>query len=692
MPSFHPAAGDGATTTALGAALDYAGSVYDSPRIDIHRNVLLLSGSGNRVTFSGLTLGASETVSFWIRTTATQGTVLGGGASNFGLCWQDGSGSASQTGAAYSALSVDSVSQSTAITRDALHALIADGEWHFVEVTLDLSNAAFAALQIGSGDATTFDIAGEIADFKIDGVLHLPMEGDLLDVSGNGNHGTLSGTTGSEWTTWTPDIPSYGYDGTVESIVAANAKIAWPKGNGYLLFDKDLSSGLWDATTHDPEVIDVSAWPVDDTYRIAKDAGPPIKLYARHKPDLASMATSMVFAIDTTQAGSASNAFVLPLFNTETYDFLIEWGDGTYDEITAWNQAELTHYYAEEGEYTVAIHGRCPRLYFNNTGDKAKLISITQGGDLSQSATQTSAFYGCVNLVSVDLTGADLSGVAYVTQMFRLCTSLTTFLAPGWTLAAVTIGNSMFRECSSLATIDTSGWNLALMTNGGNMFSGCVSLIALNSTYWSLDALVTADFMFYNCALLTSLDTSNWTLAALTNGTGMFYNCSSLTTLDTSNWTLEALTVGSYMFYGITLTTLDTSNWTLAAMTVGNNMFQNCASLTDLDTSNWTLDTLVTGSYMFYNCSSLTDLGISNWTLEALTNGTSMFLGVTLTTATYNRLLDTMNTNNPNTGVTFHGGNSQYDNATGGFDGAAARAALLARSPAWTITDGGPII
>jgi hypothetical protein len=133
----------------------------------------------------------------------------------------------------------------------------------------------------------------------------------------------------------------------------------------------------------------------------------------------------------------------------------------------------------------------------------------------------------------------------------------------------------------------------------------------------------------------------------------MFYN-NALTSLP-AGMTLAALTNGAYMFYNNSLTSLP-ADMTLAALTTGNLMFQN-NSLASLPT---------------------------NMTLAALTNGTQMFLGNTIATSDYSQLLVNIEANNTNTGVNFHGGSSQY-NATG----EVARDALLARTPAWVITDGG---
>jgi hypothetical protein len=60
-----------------------------------------------------------------------------------------------------------------------------------------------------------------------------------------------------------------------------------------------------------------------------------------------------------------------------------------------------------------------------------------------------------------------------------------------------------------------------------------------------------------------------------------------------------------------------------------------------------------------------------------------MFIGNTINTEDYSTLLINMESNNPNNGVNFHGGNSNYNLA-----GEVARNALISRVPAWTITDG----
>ena len=61
---------------------------------------------------------------------------------------------------------------------------------------------------------------------------------------------------------------------------------------------------------------------------------------------------------DNLSTGSSnSNQVKLPLMPNGSYNFYVNWGDGTVSSIAAWNQAEATHTYAAIGTYTITITG-----------------------------------------------------------------------------------------------------------------------------------------------------------------------------------------------------------------------------------------------------------------------------------------------------------------------------------------------
>ena len=85
---------------------------------------------------------------------------------------------------------------------------------------------------------------------------------------------------------------------------------------------------------------------------------------------------------DTTQAGSANDTVVLPLRSDGLYDFRIDWGDGkaNRDDITVYNQSEVTHQYDDTGVYTIKVVGDITGWTFNRGGDKNKILNISSWG------------------------------------------------------------------------------------------------------------------------------------------------------------------------------------------------------------------------------------------------------------------------------------------------------------------------
>ena len=66
----------------------------------------------------------------------------------------------------------------------------------------------------------------------------------------------------------------------------------------------------------------------------------------------------------------------LPLRSGYTYNFMVQWGDGTSSEVTSHDDADITHTYATAGDHTVTISGTMETIFFSNSGDKDKIISI----------------------------------------------------------------------------------------------------------------------------------------------------------------------------------------------------------------------------------------------------------------------------------------------------------------------------
>ena len=120
-----------------------------------------------------------------------------------------------------------------------------------------------------------------------------------------------------------------------------------------------------------------------------------------------------------TTGSSADNQIRLPLVSDGVYNFTVDWGDGTSNTITAWNQAETTKTYAVPGIYTVQITGNIRGFAFQVDGDQIdgdrnKIIEVRQCGCLV--VFGINVFTSCNNLVwtatdRLMTTGNDIGGL-----------------------------------------------------------------------------------------------------------------------------------------------------------------------------------------------------------------------------------------------------------------------------------------
>lgn len=101
------------------------------------------------------------------------------------------------------------------------------------------------------------------------------------------------------------------------------------------------------------------------------------------------------------------------------------------------------------------------------------------------------------------------------------------------------------------------------------------------------------------------------------------------------------------------------------------------------DIGAWDVSNVTDMSYMFYQAIAFKQ-DISRWKVSKVTTFNLFLSGASLPTDFYNMMLIRWSRLPPKSGVTFHGGSSQYD------DGLPAECrATLKTTFTWTITDGG---
>ena len=338
---------------------------------------------------------------------------------------------------------------------------------------------------------------------------------------------------------------------------------------------------------------------------------------------------------DTTQAGSASDTIVLPMTAGNT----VHWGDGNTDTTN-------THTYAAGGTYTVTIEGAVNTFRFGNSGDRRKIIDISNWGGFDIFAD--AIFYGCNNL-DISATDYPIISTTRFWYMFSSC-ALTSPNLNSWDVSSVNNFDNCFRINTNFNT-DLSGWDMSSATN--------------------------LQYMFRNTSF--NHDISNWDVSGVITFSNMFLSCSFDQPID--NWDVSGGQNFESMFNGSNFNQ-PIPSWVCGNATNMRGMFRECSFNQDISAFNTSLVTNMW--YMFRNNYSF-DQDISSWDINQVSNFFNFMQGVTLSTANYDALLiawDAQGAMSYSGTVNF--GGSQY---TSGGAADAARNNLIVK---WGgITDGG---
>ncbi len=131
----------------------------------------------------------------------------------------------------------------------------------------------------------------------------------------------------------------------------------------------------------------------------------------------AGMSQPFISTWATNVSGTSNNTSITIPISGSGYNYDVDWdNDGVFDQFGI--SGSVTHDFGKTGTYTIRIQGSFPRIYFNNSGDKNKLQSIEQWGNIKWSSMEN-AFYGCSNLKITAQDSPDLSNVSSMSGMFR---------------------------------------------------------------------------------------------------------------------------------------------------------------------------------------------------------------------------------------------------------------------------------
>jgi hypothetical protein len=258
-----------------------------------------------------------------------------------------------------------------------------------------------------------------------------------------------------------------------------------------------------------------------------------------------SIETRFIITVDTTKIGSASDTFILPTTGLG-YDCSIDWGDNTSSNHTG-APGNITHVYTMSGTYQIKISGTFPRIYFNNTGDRLKLMSIDNWGI---GAWSSLSFWGCANMVANYNDTPNLSNVTSVSYMFHSCTQFNGQL--NWNTTNLQILNRCLYMCVNFnqpLLWDTSNVvDMQYIFRGDNKFN--------QNLNWNTEKVNTFNNTFLLCSTLKQ-DFSSFKIRNDADLTSMFQSCNLNSTGTSTNydntliaWANDPLTSTGRVFNG----------------------------------------------------------------------------------------------------------------------------------------------
>ena len=306
---------------------------------------------------------------------------------------------------------------------------------------------------------------------------------------------------------------------------------------------------------------------------------------------------------------SSNETLTLPGVCCYTYNYAIDWGDGTKEALGLRNPS---HVYSSPGDYTIRIAGTFPAFSINyDASIRDKLIHVNNLGDVGWTSL-SAAFMGALQMESFTANSyTNTSNVTSMRDMFRISgvTDATISLdLRNLDTSNVTSMYYMFMNAHWDA-IDVSTWNTANVSDMDNMFSGFYgpTVMDLSSfdtsnvtnmrSLFSNSNATTLDISNFNTERVQSFDSTFFSAKAPLNLSGfntsnattmyqMFYIWTGSTTLNVSSFNTSNVQWMGRMFSGTVLEELDVSGFDISSLSAGVNMF-NTSTLTSIDFTGW---------------------------------------------------------------------------------------------------------
>lgn len=389
---------------------------------------------------------------------------------------------------------------------------------------------------------------------------------------------------------------------------------------------------------------------------------------------------------DTTKSGTSNSQQITIPGTGAGYSYSIYWeslsSSTATGTIATSTSASQTITFPEAGQYKVAIKGTYPRIYFNNAGDKLKILTVEQWGNIAWTS-MINAFYGCANLTVPATDAPNLASVTSLQSMFRGATSFNEPI-DHWNVSNVTAMGGVFYGASSFNQ-SLNSWNTSKVTDMSQLFrEATVFNQPLNS--WNTGSTTNMSYMFANSSFNQPLD--NWDVSKVTDMSSLFrytpfnqpinnWDLSNVIGISSmfqgtpfnqplNNWNVSKVERMVGVFIENTVFNQDLSSWNTSKVNRFSQMFQDATAF-DQDLSSWNTASATTMYKMFYGATSF-DQNLSAWDMSMIVSSTTdylnglenMFYNAGLSTQNLDSTLQSWASQSLNSNVPFHLGLKTY--------------------------------
>ena len=142
-------------------------------------------------------------------------------------------------------------------------------------------------------------------------------------------------------------------------------------------------------------------------------------------------------------------------------------------------------------------------------------------------------FYGCTNIIDIDLSNFDFQSTRIMNDMFNYCINLVNIRFPQSSIENVINTSYMFSYCKKLLKIDLSNMNTENVISMAGMFQHCESLKSLDLSNFDIKNNTQLSCMFNDCYELNEvIFSAKFNTKNVMFMPWMFYGCENLLSLD----------------------------------------------------------------------------------------------------------------------------------------------------------------